>query len=117
MPVPATSHAKPVSGLVGSVDTDTSETCSPACGAGGYHENEAAGRPVAVAAGRETRWKLTALLTPAFPASSDCWARTVYVPAPRPAKVADHVPPERLTTTVWIGAPMPSPAYSCTVTA
>src|SRR5438067_647540 len=42
-PLPARSQAKPVIGLVKSVDVEANDTVSPACGAAGDHRNETLG--------------------------------------------------------------------------
>src|SRR6202011_348774 len=57
-PLPARSQAKAVSGLAASVEPETSETRSPTCGTGGYHENDAAGpaAPGAIAAAAPATW-------------------------------------------------------------
>ena len=75
-PLPARSHAKPVSGLVASVELDTSETGARARGAAGTQVNDAAG-------GREGEplaplsENVPLALNATFPAASDRSARTV----------------------------------------
>src|ERR1039458_7177503 len=101
-PLPLTSQANAVIGLVASVELDTSETGSPVCGVTGNHVKDAAGAAgvAPVPEPDEATPNVDVALTPRLPTSSDCLARTVYVPGLSPATVVDHAPPELLTVTL-----------------
>jgi hypothetical protein len=118
-PVPATSQANAVIGLLASVELDTSDTFSPARGADGNQLNDAAGGGRWAAADGDAPVTTNVLvgLRPTFPAASACAARTVYVPGESPANVTDHALPTSFTVMLCTGPPpVEEPEKSCAVT-
>jgi hypothetical protein len=121
-PAPAGSQAKPVMGLVLSVEVEINETAWPTRGLGGNHVNDAAGGAGDECAADEGPVTTNVLvpLTPTLPAASDCSARTVYVPGAKPPNAPDHALALALTVTLWSGgwpaatvAPEKSLAVTC----